>query len=54
MTSLESLRSIVLLYGSSITAAEILNHFASRQRNRHMESVSRLNRFAVVELSAEL
>lgn len=42
MSNLDSLRFIVQLYASNATAAEILNHFASRQRNRRAEPVRRL------------
>jgi hypothetical protein len=42
MNSIGSVLSVVRLSTSSATAAEILNHFASRRRNRRVESVRRL------------
>ncbi len=42
MQSLESLKSVLTISASSATAAAILNHFATRRRNRKQETVSRL------------
>jgi hypothetical protein len=42
MNSIDPLRFIVQLYASSVAAAEILSHFATRQRNRRTETVRRL------------
>ena len=42
MTSLNTLRFIVSLSTSNPVASEVLRYLASRQRNRHIESVRRL------------
>ena len=42
MTHLQTVRSVILLAGSSFAAGAILNHFANRRRGRKVETVSRL------------